>query len=472
MVKKVVAKAAAPSKKNAAPAAAPKAKAVTKKASAAVKEKKAVTVAVPAAGKKGKGKKEQEVVVTSSEEEEEEEEEESESNEEDEEQSGESESNEGESVDDIIAQIQAVAKKSKKSKNNEESDEEMAAADDDEASLEEDNGTSSEEEDDEEEEGEGEANDQEMKEENENENENEEDEDEEMEEDDEDDESPIDEGVTTGPRPSTIYTNKQRCLVISSRGVTARFRHLLEDLRTLIPHHKKDSKLDEKDQISTAIRDICEVKSCNSALYLECRKKSDVYMWVSLTPNGPSAKFHLSNAHTMDELKLTGNCLKGSRPLLTFTDEFNKMPHMKLLKSMFIDIFNTPNAHPKSKPFVDRVMSFFYADGKIWVRNYQINEEIASNALEARMKKQGGLDTSLVEIGPRFTLDLIRIFANAFGGQTLFQNADYESPNTTRSNVKKGKGDAYSGRKAQQESRKERQDNFVVAEDPLNKVFN
>ena len=40
------------------------------------------------------------------------------------------------------------------------------------------------------------------------------------------------------------YHNKQRMLLLSSRGVTARYRHLLEDLRTLIPHSKKESKLD------------------------------------------------------------------------------------------------------------------------------------------------------------------------------------------------------------------------------------
>ena len=40
------------------------------------------------------------------------------------------------------------------------------------------------------------------------------------------------------------YHNKQRLLVLSSRGITARYPHLLEDLRTLIPHSKKESKLD------------------------------------------------------------------------------------------------------------------------------------------------------------------------------------------------------------------------------------
>lgn len=35
------------------------------------------------------------------------------------------------------------------------------------------------------------------------------------------------------------YRNKQRVLLFSSRGITSRFRHLLGDLRKLIPHHKK-----------------------------------------------------------------------------------------------------------------------------------------------------------------------------------------------------------------------------------------
>lgn len=35
------------------------------------------------------------------------------------------------------------------------------------------------------------------------------------------------------------YRNKQRVLLFSSRGITSRFRHLLTDLRKLIPHHKK-----------------------------------------------------------------------------------------------------------------------------------------------------------------------------------------------------------------------------------------
>ena len=186
-------------------------------------------------------------------------------------------------------------------------------------------------------------------------------------------ETPLDTAITTAFKSDGKYHNKQRCLIICSRGVTSRFRHLLEDLKTLIPHHKKESKLDasksDKGGIGGAVNDIAEIRGCNSVLFLECRKRQDAYMWLGHTgkKDGPSAKFLVENIHTMDELRLTGNCMRGSRPLLTFDTAFDSdaTPELKLLKCLFTDVFGTPRGHPKSKPFVDRVMGFYYADGKV-----------------------------------------------------------------------------------------------------------
>jgi len=164
------------------------------------------------------------------------------------------------------------------------------------------------------------------------------------------------------------YRNKQRCLVLCSRQVTARYRHLLEDLRTLIPHHKKESKLDagRNDSVGRAVNDIAAMSNCNTVLFLECRKRTDAYLWLGKTStNGPSVKFHVTNVHTMDELRLTGNCMRGSRPVLSFDDSFASVQHLKLLKELFVDVFGTPRGHPRSKPFVDRVMAFYYADHKV-----------------------------------------------------------------------------------------------------------
>lgn len=178
----------------------------------------------------------------------------------------------------------------------------------------------------------------------------------------EEEEEEAEPAFVSGKRPQ--YTNKQRVLIVSSRGITARYRHLLEDLKKLIPHHKKDNKLDTKGDIRV-VNEIAEMKSCNQIMYLECRKRQDLYLHLARTPNGPSAKFHVVNVHTMDELKLTGNCMLGSRPLLDFDSKFETAAHWKLLKAMLTDAFGTPLGHPKSKPFMDRVMCFFIVNNNI-----------------------------------------------------------------------------------------------------------
>uniref|UniRef100_A0A3B4BID2 Ribosome biogenesis protein BRX1 homolog n=1 Tax=Periophthalmus magnuspinnatus TaxID=409849 RepID=A0A3B4BID2_9GOBI len=199
----------------------------------------------------------------------------------------------------------------------------------------------------------------------------------------------------TVPAPVSMgkWTNKERVLIFSSRGINFRTRHLMQDLRTLMPHSKADTKMDRKDKLFV----INEIFICGN-------------------PHGPSAKFLVQNIHTLAELKMTGNCLKGSRPLLSFDPKFDREPHYALLKELFIQTFSTPRYHPKSQPFVDHVITFTIADNRIWFRNYQIIEE----------------DASLVEIGPRFVLNLIKIFQGSFGGPTLFENDNFQSPNMHR----------------------------------------
>ena len=254
-----------------------------------------------------------------------------------------------------------------------------------------------------------------------------------------------------------LYTNKQRVLLLASRGITARHRHLLEDLKLLIPHHKKDNKLDSKGDVKV-VNEIAEIKSCNQIIYLETRKHTDLYMYLGQAPNGPSVKFHVVNVHTMDELKLTGNCMNGSRPLLNFDSKFDTQPHWQLLKGLLTDAFGVPKGHPKSKPFVDRVMSFFVVKCRIWVRNYQIVD---------KSDREDGKSTHLVEIGPRLVLVPIRIFSGSLGGPTLYQNSSFISPNAERSAMKKRKGDRFTERAAHAVKKKALDAELAVEPDPL-----
>lgn len=150
------------------------------------------------------------------------------------------------------------------------------------------------------------------------------------------------------------------------------YRHLLTDLEALLPHSKKDAKLDTKNNLYI-LNELADLNNCNNAVFFEVRKKQDLYVWMAKTPNGPSVKFHLQNLHTMDELKMTGNCLKGSRHILSFDKTFDSAPHWGLLKELMSQVFNVPKGSRRSKPFIDHVLSFSIVDNRVWFRNYQVS---------------------------------------------------------------------------------------------------
>ena len=142
---------------------------------------------------------------------------------------------------------------------------------------------------------------------------------------------------------------------------------------------------------------------------------------------------------------MTGNCLMGSRPLLLFDKQFDSAPELQLIKALFKEVFAVPLGHPKSKPFVDHVMSFFVVDGKIWIRNYQISEKGLTEHDAEKFAKRGE-EPSLTEIGPRMVLEIIRIFDDSFTGTTLYENPNYVSPTAARSMEKKKNSGSYAKR--------------------------
>lgn len=218
-------------------------------------------------------------------------------------------------------------------------------------------------------------------------------------------------------------------MVFAARGINHRDRHLMRDIRFLMPHHKPESKM-ERSKTLSVINEMCEMKHCNKVVLLEGRRKRDLYMWVTNVPEGPSAKFYIENVHTLGELKMSGNCLRGSRPLLSFDKTFDEVPYLALLKELFIQTFGVPNHHPKSQPFFDHVYTFTFNDKRIWFRNFQILSE----------------DGGLAEIGPRYVMNPVKIFAGSFGGETLWENPNYVSPSKYRQMLKKKAKDRYVNR--------------------------
>ncbi|URD99185.1 ribosome biogenesis protein BRX1 [Musa troglodytarum] len=205
-------------------------------------------------------------------------------------------------------------------------------------------------------------------------------------------------GVPEKQNSSPVFRNREKVLVTCSRRISYRYRHLMLNVVSLLPHCKKDSKVESKESKGATLNELIELRNCSSCLFFECRKQKDLYLWMVKCPSGPSVKFLVNAVHTMEELKLTGNHLKGSRPILTFSSNFDKEPRWKLIKEMIVQacfIFGTPKDHRKVKPFHDHVFVFSIVDGHIWFRNYQIS--VPHN--ETDKVDRGGLDKmTLVEI--------------------------------------------------------------------------
>lgn len=228
----------------------------------------------------------------------------------------------------------------------------------------------------------------------------------------------------------------------------------MNDLYALLPHSRKDVKLDTKTKLHQ-LNELADLYNCNNVFFFEARKGKDLYLWMSKPPNGPTIKFHMQNLHTMEELHFTGNCLKGSRPILSFDQTFDSQPHLMLIKEVLLHIFGVPKSSRKVKPFVDHVMGFTVADGRIWIRCYQIDETEAGkdpssdgisvdgvapikSAKPSSSASAHGKETnlSLIEIGPRFVMTPIVILEGSFGGPVIYENKEFVSPNQVRADLR------------------------------------
>ena len=70
--------------------------------------------------------------------------------------------------------------------------------------------------------------------------------------------------------------------------------NLLNDLHSLLPHSRKDAKLDTKTKLYQ-LNELAELYNCNNVFFFEARKGKDLYIWMSKAPNGPTVKMHMQN---------------------------------------------------------------------------------------------------------------------------------------------------------------------------------
>ncbi|KAL4972566.1 Brix domain-containing protein [Aspergillus desertorum] len=280
---------------------------------------------------------------------------------------------------------------------------------------------------------------------------------------------------------------KTRVLMLTSRGVTSRHRHLLTDMTSLLPHTHKESKLDSRKKAAgynLLLNSLADLHSCNVIFFLEAKKNGqDLYLWLSRPPNGPTIKFHVNNLHTMAELNtgFAGNCLKGGRGIVVFDKSFDEQgPVMSqpgneyrgLIREMLRSVFCVPKRGVKGmKPFIDRVIGIYGVDGKIWIRVYEIRESEGGNKKDGEEatdkpahNPKDGPEISLVEIGPRFVLTPIVILEGSFGGPVIYENKEFVSPNQVRRDIRISKAARYAKRRDVQTGRLAKRSNLELGQ--------
>jgi len=93
---------------------------------------------------------------------------------------------------------------------------------------------------------------------------------------------------------------------------------------------------------------------------------------------------------------------------------------------LLFQTFSTPNHHPRSKPFVDHVMTFSIADDRVWFRNFQILQE------NGEMVEIG--ERSLV-VALRFLFPRQMFFFFLRGFVSLFSSVRFDHVNRIRDPV-------------------------------------
>lgn len=253
-------------------------------------------------------------------------------------------------------------------------------------------------------------------------------------------------------------TSPSSVLLLGTRGIKARHRHLLRDLLRLLPHARPGTKLDTEEHGLRAVVSACEDADCDSALLLDARDPSRLYMWAAGCPDGPSAMLRVRNVHTVAELNLEARRMAGVRNLLVFDKAFNVSAERRVLKALLTLTLSVPlgavqsqmvsckgqagsssidlddvegdgdefnhgfdreederddtdervNGHSGAVERIKHTLSFSWVDNRIWMRVYRISHINGSLEVE--------------EIGPRMVLEPVRIIASGFGGAILHTN--------------------------------------------------
>lgn len=233
--------------------------------------------------------------------------------------------------------------------------------------------------------------------------------------------------ITTDAREKHTFPS-HRILLLASGGTPAPLRMLQNDFVKLYPHHKQEIKYNGN-RDPEGVSELADLRRCDTIVYAEGRHHRDLFMWFCVAETGPSIKCQVHEIDLLSDPRLQGNCARFSRPILSFDSSFDGAKHLRITKELLKRTFSVPRPDKRAKPFIDHILSFTHHNGFIFVRNYATHWPGTKTSITGAIRAG---DLELVEIGPRFTLQLISILGKCLGGPTLWKNDKYVSPSMTK----------------------------------------
>lgn len=112
-------------------------------------------------------------------------------------------------------------------------------------------------------------------------------------------------------------------------------------------------------------------------------------------------------------------------------------------------------------------------DGNIWFRNYQIINENSDLQEIGNICDFYNVYHKCTHLGPRFVLELVRVFEGSFKGSILYDNLNYISPNEIRRRLKAERANKQNIKIEQKEciAFKDEFVSSVKLEDPVGEIF-
>lgn len=146
-------------------------------------------------------------------------------------------------------------------------------------------------------------------------------------------------------------------LSVYYKHISADHLQLKREYENFCPHVKVEKKCLE-DKTPKNLMYMARKRKCDLICFWETKNHTDLYLYLSQSPEGPTARFHVIDIKSSKSMRFSGNFAKNTRPIINFSSDFDDLAELRVMKELLKRFFQSPYLHYKQAPFVDHVFQF------------------------------------------------------------------------------------------------------------------